>query len=99
MRMTSYSKLFRSFGTILLIMGVLFLLLVSFEIGLNTYDCQGGVSPVPAQGCGYVPNLVLFAYNYYSMLVVGMWLVYIGSAFLLAIWFVQRFSGKDLLSP
>jgi hypothetical protein len=39
-------------GIILVVFGALFLLLTGGLISMEEYDCRGGISPVPNQGCG-----------------------------------------------
>ena len=83
------SKVSLYVGIALLALGVLTTAAVLFEVNLNQTDCEGGLSPVPTQGCGYVPQLVLFVWGEYPGLVDGLYLIYLGCAVLVVRWLVQ----------
>ena len=76
-------------GIVLLAVGVLATTSVLLEIPFTQSICEGGGSPQPAQGCGYIPQLVLFVWGDYTALVYGLYLIYAGSALLVLRWLVQ----------
>jgi len=54
----------KGFAICLIVMGWLdFVFIALFLLPLNVTNCVGGLSPVPAQGCGVIPNLVLFSWH------------------------------------
>lgn len=67
----------------LLWMGSVWILGVSF----TQSQCNGGLSPQPVQGCGYVPYLVLYVWGWNSSLAEGFLVALIGSVILIARWF------------
>ncbi|MDG7002080.1 MAG: hypothetical protein JRN15_23510 [Nitrososphaerota archaeon] len=58
--------------------------------------CNGGLSPQPDQGCGYIPYLVLYVWGENSSLQEGFLLALIGSVILAARWFVFRFRNHHV---
>jgi uncharacterized membrane protein len=56
----SWLKAFWYSGFVALAIGMLATMWVLFLIWLNQTDCNGGSAPLPSQGCGYMPQLVLF---------------------------------------
>jgi hypothetical protein len=72
-------------GVVLATLGVLATASVVWTILFTQSLCQGGSSPQPVQGCGYVPQLVMFNWgpnNQFPILVDGIYLVYVGLALL-----------------
>src|SRR2546425_11165296 len=87
-------------GKLSLYMGILltgFGLLVSastvWTISFTQSLCVGGLSPQPVQGCGYVPELVMFNWgpnNQYPILLFGLYLIYAGNIIILLRWIAVR---------
>jgi hypothetical protein len=93
------SKAAHYFGILLLAIGILAVSAVPFNIWQTQLDCEGGLSPVPNQGCGYVPQLVMFGQgpaSLYPLIVSGVYLMYAGIAFLVIAWVASRFTQKPL---
>ena len=89
----SIQKLLSVAGALLLVLGLLMTAFVLVGIGIDQSDCQGGLSPVPPQGCGYVPQLVLFnrgTSNSFPTLLWGLYLAYTGTLILAIIWLSKR---------
>ena len=93
----SWRRVLRYSGVISLATGILATLWVLFFIWLNQSDCKGGLSPIPTQGCGYVPQLVLFGSGItgYPTLLFGLYLIYLGAALLVLAWLL-RATRRDL---
>jgi hypothetical protein len=53
----------RAIGVVLVVAGVLLLCLVGFSIYLAQQNCEGGLSPQPPQGCGYVIHLAFYVWG------------------------------------
>ena len=81
-------------GVLSIALGVYATASVLFSIWVAQGDCQGGLGPVPPQGCGYVPQLALFFWGEYGTLSTGIFLVYAGLAVLVARWVVTRRRGR-----
>jgi hypothetical protein len=65
---------------------------ISFTQGL----CAGGLSPQPVQGCGYVPELVMFNWgpnNQYPILLFGLYLIFAGNLIMVLRWIGVRENG------
>lgn len=87
-------------GKVCLYVGVLltgFGLLVSastvWTISFTQSLCVGGSSPQPNQGCGYVPELVMFNWgpnNQYPILLFGIYLIWIGNITMVLRWIGVR---------
>jgi hypothetical protein len=86
-------------GIVLLAFGIVATASILFEIPLTQNLCEGGLSPVPAQGCGYIPQLVLFVWGYYPALVYGLYSIYAGCAVLLVRWLAQVWPRIDKKPP
>lgn len=54
-----------------------------FGVSFTQSSCQGGESPVPVQGCGYVPYLVLYVWGESATLPLAIVISIIGSMLLL----------------
>jgi hypothetical protein len=71
-------------GIALLVIALfLFVSVWIFGVSFTQSSCQGGESPVPAQGCGYVPYLVLYVWGESTTLPVAILLSIAGSMLLL----------------
>ncbi len=80
-------------GILVLAFGALITASVVWDILFTQGLCQGGLSPQPIQGCGYVPEMVLFhwgAYTDYPKLVLGLFVTYAGMAVLVIRWVATR---------
>ena len=56
--------LLRGFAICLIVLGWLdFLFIAIVLLPFDVTNCVGGISPVPTQGCGVIPNLVLFSWD------------------------------------
>jgi hypothetical protein len=95
------SKVSRYLGILLLAVGILGITWVPLDIRMNQTDCEGGLSPVPSQGCGYVPQLVMFGEgpaSLYSFMMTALYLIWAGIAILLVGWLGNRMTTKPTSS-
>jgi hypothetical protein len=75
---------FTAVGIVVLVIGLLFIAGVwTLGVSFTQSLCEGGEGPVPNQGCGYVPYLVLFVWGENTTLIEGILLALLGSAVLL----------------
>lgn len=70
-------------AVLLLIAGLFFNLGTWFGISLDQSDCQGGDSPVPNQGCGYVPYQDLYITGTTTGFVISYPLLLLGGSLLI----------------
>jgi hypothetical protein len=68
----------KAVGVVLLVFGILILCLVGFSIYLAQGDCEGGLSPQPPQGCGYVLHLALYVWGDSYLILYGVVAIAIG---------------------
>jgi hypothetical protein len=94
------SKMARYLGILLLALGMLVTAYAVYNI-ISTQDaCEGGLSPRPAQGCGYVPELVMFHWSpndQYPIIILGLYIMYAGIAVLVIRWVAVHSITKSTL--
>lgn len=84
-------------GILLLGVGMLVSASAVWEVAFTQGLCQGGSSPQPVQGCGYVPELVMFQWgpnSQYLNLMFGLYFTYAGAALLALRWMTLRLLRK-----
>lgn len=85
-----WRRALRYSGLALLAIGIVTTAFVVVSIRLNQSNCQGGEGPVPDQGCGYVPELILFGpADQFPMLLSGLYLTYLGGVVLVLGWLAR----------
>jgi len=88
-------------GILLLAVGIIVSASAVWEVAFTQGLCQGGSSPQPVQGCGYIPELVMFHWgpnSQYPILLLGLYLTYAGAALLTLRWMASRLIQK-MASP
>jgi hypothetical protein len=81
------------FGIIILAIGILATLSVLWNVWFTQSLCESGLSPQPVQGCGYVPQMVLFAWGAYTQwptLLFGLIAIYVAAIALAGRWAILR---------
>lgn len=78
------NSVFRITGIVVVTSSLLWLLFIGWSIYASYGDCQGGLSPQPSRGCGYVLHLALYVWgdSYYVLygvvaLVIGLVLFFL----------------------
>ncbi len=81
-----FDRLLLVVGALLVAGGLFFISFAAYSVWLAYSNCLGGLSPVPEQGCTYVPYLVLYVWGYLSGIAQGIALEVAGLLILVARW-------------
>ena len=85
-RKRAFDRLLLVVGALLVAGGLFFISFVAYSVWLAYSNCLVGLSPVPGQGCTYVPYLVLYVWGYLSGITQGIGLEVGGLLILVARW-------------